>query len=397
MTATATTDPRRALQMRLAEGRRWTFDLLDPLDDEEMARQPHRIMSPLVWDLGHIGNYEELWLLRSLGDRSLTDPDLDTVYNPFDNPRWTRADLPILSRGEATEYIAEVRDKAMQLMTTADLIDGDPLLRDGFVYHLVAQHEAQHQETMLQALDLRGETSGSDADEVADADDPRLRIYLPATARRLRPAPAVDDTRTVVVPGGPFAFGAPDPAGLSPTAPPAAHDAAVAAYDNERPRHLIDVADFAVDVFPVTARRFAAFVEDGGYQNPAWWSERGREWLDAEGHTAPQGWHRGADGEWRIRRFNRTTLLDPRELAEHVTYFEAEAFAAWAGGRLPTEVGVGEGGGARPGHRRFATVPLGRCCAESDARQHRPDAVGAVVGRQLPRGRQRLRRTAPAR
>ena len=108
----------------------------------------------------------------------------------------------------------------MALMNTADLTDGDPLLRDGFVYHLVAQHEAQHQETMLQALDLRGETSGQDAEEVADADDPRLRIYLPATGRRLRPAPVVDDTATAVVPGGPFAFGAPDPADLSPTRAP---------------------------------------------------------------------------------------------------------------------------------------------------------------------------------
>ena len=72
MTAAAPTDPRRALQVRLAEGRRWTFDLLDPLDDEEMARQPHRIMSPLVWDLGHIGNYEELWFAQVPG-RPLTD------------------------------------------------------------------------------------------------------------------------------------------------------------------------------------------------------------------------------------------------------------------------------------------------------------------------------------
>ncbi|MEE8601830.1 SUMF1/EgtB/PvdO family nonheme iron enzyme [Euzebya tangerina] len=338
MTATDIHPLRRHLRQQLHAGRQWTFTLLDPLDDEEMARQPHRIMSPLVWDLGHIGNFEELWLLRGLGDHSLSDQRLDTVYNPFDNPRWTRADLPLLPRREATEYIAEVRGRALDLMADADLVDGDPLVRDGFVYHMVAQHEAQHQETMLQALDLRGETHGDDAEELADADDPRLRIYLPATRRVLRSARQVDDLQTVVVPAGPFALGAPDPADLAPSAPRAARDAAVAAYDNERPRRTVSVPGFAIDVFPVTARRFAAFVADHGYRNPDWWSERGREWLKTEGHTAPQGWYQTADGEWAIRRFNRVSALDPRELVEHVTFWEAEAFAAWAGGRLPTEV-----------------------------------------------------------
>src|SRR5918994_1370742 len=84
-----------------------------------------------------------------------TTPRYDDIYNPFDNPRWTRGDLPILARSEALEYLNEVRGDALALLEQTDLEPTAPLLRDGYVFEMVIQHEAQHQETMLQALDLR--------------------------------------------------------------------------------------------------------------------------------------------------------------------------------------------------------------------------------------------------
>ncbi|MGH8895934.1 MAG: DinB family protein, partial [Egibacteraceae bacterium] len=183
-----------ALAHALDEGRWWTHRLLDPLDDDAVHRQHHRIMSPLVWDLGHIGNFEELWLLRALGDRSHHDPDLDQVYNPFDNPRWTRADLPLLQRPEAHAYLADVRADALRLLRRTDLDPDAPLLAQGYVYNLVIQHEAQHQETMLQALDLREEA-------------PPYPLAAPVETAVL--ARAVDDAERVVIPGGPFWMGAP--------------------------------------------------------------------------------------------------------------------------------------------------------------------------------------------
>ncbi len=375
-----------ALKARLAaaldRGRRWTHRLLDPLDDDTMHRQFNRIMSPLVWDMGHIGNFEELWLLRALGDRSQHDPDLDRVYNPFDNPRWVRADLPLLRRPEAAAYTADIRADALRLLRATDLDPDEPLLADGFVYHMVVQHEAQHQETMLQALDLREHTGEDDAEEVTDGDDPRLGLYLPARARAVREPRPVDDTAVVVVPAGPFGFGAPDPGDLPPGTSPAAREAAVAAYDNERPLHTVDLPTFAIDTFPVTARRYAAFIADGGYQQDRWWSERGREWREETGHTAPQGWLRGADGEWLIRRFDHVAPLDPRELVEHVSFFEAEAFAAWAGGRLPTEqewekAATHDPAGGRPRPFPWGDSPPDHRRANIDRTLWGPSLVGA--------------------
>ena len=297
---------KQRIAARLDANRRETFRLLDPLDDDAVHRQDDPIMSPLVWDLGHVGNYEELWLLRTLGDTSFADDRLDQIYDAFDNPRWTRSQLPLLPRDDATRYIGEVRAAVRRTLRTLELDPAVPLLADGFVYNLVEQHEAQHQETMLQALDLR---------RVPEA-------YAPAAARRLPVHRDIDDTARVLVPAGPFQLGTDDAAGT---------------YDNERPAHRMDLDAFAIDVHPVTCRRYAAFIADGGYDRPELWSERGWQWRDETDHRAPQGWELDGGGQWRVRRFGYLELLDPRTPVEHVSFFEAEAFATWAGGRLPTE------------------------------------------------------------
>jgi iron(II)-dependent oxidoreductase len=298
---------KRALRDALDLIRGRTYGMTRPLSDDDLHRQFNELMSPIVWDMGHVANFEEYWLLRQIDGREPHDPDLDRVYNPFDNPRWVRADLPILDRTDATSYLDEVRGEAIDLMQRTPLDPEAGLLRDGYVWSMVAQHEAQHQETVLQALDLR--------------DD--LAPYVLAARRILPPgARDVHDTERVVVPGGPFLMGTDD---------------RTAAYDNERPRHRVEVDAFAVDRFPVTVRRFSEFVRAGGYDRPELWTEAGRAWLEESGHAAPQGWIPDVEGGWLVRRFGHVAPLDPREPVEHVNFHEAEAFAAWAGGRLPTE------------------------------------------------------------
>jgi iron(II)-dependent oxidoreductase len=308
--------------------------LVAPLDDDTMHRQHDPIMSPLVWDVGHVGNFEELWLLRELAGRPAHDPGLDRVYNPFENPRWVRADLEILQCAEAGAYLAEVRAEALEVLHTVDLGPDRPLLAGGYVYRMIVQHEAQHQETMLQTLDLRGASPA-----------PGAAPYAPAAARRL-PALArpVDDTERVLVEGGPFRMGTDDRS---------------SAYDNERPSHTVELPSFAIDRFPVTARRFAAFVDGGGYEHPELWSEEGRAWLEETGERAPQGWVASPDGGWRVRRFGHLEPLDPREPVQHVSFFEAEAFARWSGGRLPTEAEWEKAAAWDPAARRARTYPWG--------------------------------------
>ncbi len=280
--------------------------MMAPLGENVLHIQHNSIMSPLVWDLGHVGNFEEVWLLRELDGRPAHDLAYDEMYNPFDNPRWVRGDLPLLNRTDALEYINGVRGDVLEMLRGIDLDPGEPLLRDGFVFTMAIQHEAQHQETILQALDMRED----------------LAPYALASPRRVPAGRSVDDSETMVIPGGPFLFGT---------------NNSTEAYDNERPSHEVEVPTFAIDKYPVTNRRFAEFVDAGGYGRQEFWSDEGWDWRTGTEHEAPQGWTRQVGGGWLVRRFGHVVDLDPGEPVQHVSYHEAEAFARFSDARLPTE------------------------------------------------------------
>jgi iron(II)-dependent oxidoreductase len=232
----------------LEHARTRTLDVLAPFDDEELRRQVSPLMSPLCWDLAHIGHYEELWLLRELLGEAPTDPRYDDLYDAFRHPRRERAGLPILDPDAARAYVADVRARVLDSLARGG-VDGD-LSRDAFVY-------------------------GTD-------DEPW-------------------------------------------------------AYDNERPAHPVDIAPFRIDVTPVTNAAYRAFVDDGGYRDARLWSPVGWTWRQEARLEHPEGWHHEGDRSWSVRRFGHRGDLVPHEPVEHVCWYEAEAFATWAGKRLPTE------------------------------------------------------------
>jgi iron(II)-dependent oxidoreductase len=296
-------DLRSLAAWHLEHARDGTTALLAPLDDAELARPVSPLMSPLVWDLAHIAHYEELWLLRALGHAVPTDPRLDDLYDAFRHPRRERAQLPILTPPEARAYSAEVRGRVLDALDHVDLDDG-PLTGDAFVYGMVAQHEHQHDETMLATIQLMENFAHPDADG-----------WRPTDVEK-------DGAGVVEVPGGTFAIGTDEHAWV---------------YDNERPRHQVELAPFRIDRTPVTNRQYRAFVDDGGYDDSRLWSEAGWEWRQDAAIEAPQFWQREGDGEWSRRRYGRREDLPPDEPVQHVCWHEANAFATWRGARLPTE------------------------------------------------------------
>jgi iron(II)-dependent oxidoreductase len=265
-------------------------------------------MSPLVWDLAHVGHYEELWLLRNIIGASPTDERFDDIYDAFKHPRRDRPSLPILGPTEARAFVASVRSRVLDVLPSLDLAGGDLLLRDGFVYGMVIQHEHQHDETMLATIQLMDDFAHPDAAGWRpDAVDP---------------ADAVDaGAGTVDVAGGPFLMGTDD----------------AWAYDNERPRHQVEVAPFRIDRTPVTNGQYRAFVEDGGYDDARLWGDDGWAWREETGAESPQFWRREGNGDWSRRRYGRWEALPAGEPVQHVCWHEADAFARWRGARLPTE------------------------------------------------------------
>jgi len=289
----------------LEAARRRSLDLLAPLSDGDLVRQHSPIMSPLVWDLAHVGNFEELWLVREVGGRAALDPSLDDVYDAFRHPRPNRPSLPLLGPDAARSYLAEVRGRALDVLDRTDLDPADPLVGGGFVHGMVVQHEHQHDETMLATLQLM------------DGDGYRPRALAPPPAPTSPPEPV-----QVTVPAGPFQMGT---------------DTDPRAYDNERPAHLLDLPAFGIDTAPVTNRRYAEFVADGGYHEPRWWTEQGWAWRCRDDVEHPQFWIREGGGTWSRLRFGWREDLPPDQPVQHVCWYEADAFARWAGKRLPTE------------------------------------------------------------
>jgi iron(II)-dependent oxidoreductase len=324
------------------------------LSDDDLRRQHSPIMSPLVWDLAHIGNYEQLWLLCAAAGVEPDRPELDDLYDAFRHPRVERPQLPILGPADARSYIGGIRSRALDVLDTIDLDGGGDLLSGGLVYGMVVQHEHQHDETMLATLNLR--TGDPVLDEPAD--------QLGASPRRI----AV--SAETLIPGGACTIGtSSDPW----------------AYDNERPVHRVDLPAYWIDTLPVTNGAYADFLADGGYQQDRWWLPEGRAWLRESRAIAPLGWTREG-GAWLRKRFGRFEEVPPDEPVQHVCWYEADAYARWAGKRLPTEQEWEKAASWDPvaGYaRRFPwgdelPAPQHAALSYSDAGALRPAPVGAL-------------------
>jgi gamma-glutamyl hercynylcysteine S-oxide synthase len=298
--------PKAQLAAGLAEARARTLGLLQPVPDADLVRQHSPLMSPLVWDLAHIGFFEELWLLRRIGGEP---PLLDRgeLYDAFRHGRAERAELPLLTPAEARDYVDRVRERALAVLERTELDPAEPLLRDGYVFAMIAQHEHQHAETVLATLNLR------EVEYPFDEPPPPPPAPLGVSERRVE--------------GGSFSIGTDDRS---------------RAYDNERTQHEVDVPAYWIDTAPVTNGSYLAFVEDGG--------------------EAPEFWDREGDGSWSRTRLGRREPLPLDEPVQHVSWHQADAFARWAGRRLPTEAEWEKAAqGARLGNlaQRFGPTPAG--------------------------------------
>ncbi|MEO8335715.1 MAG: ergothioneine biosynthesis protein EgtB [bacterium] len=313
MTTTATsptlasraTDPvRRAFDL-LERARQHTLAIIAPLTDEDVSLQHDPLMSPILWDLGHIAAFEKLWLLQNL-DGPIEFSEMPGTYNPFEHPRSTRGALPLPTLEGQREELARVRRAVLARLDAESFDANDPLRRDAYVVRMVAQHERQHQETILQTLQLKqGE---------------------PYAAPRAFPLPAgtAPDMNGAMVrfAGGRVHIGTDDRS---------------ESYDNERPMHEVNVDAFDVDVTPVTNGAYRAFVDNGGYDIRQYWSEAGWAWRTESGARAPKHWAQDSMGQWTTRSMDRVERIDPLLPVCHVCFYEADAFARSLGKRLPTE------------------------------------------------------------
>jgi iron(II)-dependent oxidoreductase len=280
-----TSASKAAIAELLAEARRCTLELIEPLDDEQLNRVYSPILSPLAWDLGHIANFEELWLVQTIADREPMHGELGRFYDAIENPRKTRGELPILRDAELRSYMADVRERTLEVLDAVEIGPDveDPLLREGFVYEMLLAHEHQHNETMLQLL------------QMVPGYEPPQPVGTVAMA--------LGGPEIVAIAGGIHEIGA---------------AAKGFAYDNERRRHQVELADFEIDRTAVANSSYMKFMEETGAQ-------------------APMYWERDGEGGWLSAAMGRRVPIEPDHPVIHVSWEQADAFARWAGKRLPSE------------------------------------------------------------
>ncbi|MCA1731236.1 MAG: SUMF1/EgtB/PvdO family nonheme iron enzyme, partial [Actinobacteria bacterium] len=229
------------------------------------------------------------------------------LYDMYDaslHPREERPSLELLNREDADRYLDAVRKAVLQTLKDANFDGDDPLLKDGFVYNMILQHEAQHNETMLQTLQLKK----------GEGYKPEVQIELPK-------GEALKE-EMVHVSGGEFVTGTDDHAW---------------ALDNEHNVHVVDLPNFLIDATPVTNEAYLRFVEDGGYEREELWEPAGWEYIKEESITSPKHWYQPEPHSWWTERFGFDEPLNPAAPVVHVSWYEADAYARWADKRLPTE------------------------------------------------------------
>jgi iron(II)-dependent oxidoreductase len=292
------------ISMQLADARERTLALIAPLTDDDLSRQHDPLMGPIVWDIGHIGHFEELWLTQNL-DGEIRFAEMPGTYNPFENPRRLRGTLEYPARQEMLDLLAGIRARVIERIDSVDFESGNALVQGGYVYAMILQHEYQHNETMLQTCQLKRGAPYA-APRGWNVPEPTLNIERGSMVRFA---------------GGEAFVGT--------------HDR-TEAYDNERPQHIVRLRPFLIDVAPVSNGEFLTFIDAGGYVKRELWSDAGWSWLQEAGVDAPKYWYR-EDGEWHTRSMDRSGPVDPRRPVCHVSFHEADAYARWAGKRLPNE------------------------------------------------------------
>ena len=286
-----------------------TLELFDVVAAEEHLHQsPGGGFRPIIWHLAHIGVFEAYWILQQVKGDAAPDARYERIFDPIATPRENSVHLP--TRREMEDYLARVRRGMLTYLEESNFDESaSPLLRDNYIFHLVLEHERQHQETLAYLLHML---------DPARKRQPLLHGEQPVPA-----SPSVAARDMVTIPAGEFQMGAPWK---------------MFVYDNELPAHTRFVPEFKIDRLPTTNEEYAHFIREGGYERREWWSAEGWEWRERENWTCPLYWSPGVEaGQWRARTMFGEDEIKPQHPVAGVSWHEAEAYARFINKRLPTE------------------------------------------------------------
>ncbi len=307
----------------LQDARQRELELIAGLTGSQLLGPRLKSIEPPIWELGHVGWFQERWILRNLDGAPPVRPDADALYDSFKIPNSARWDLHFPGLEETQAYIDEV------LRRTVRRLEGrEPSPGEVYFYRLAIFHEDMHGETLMRIRQTLAypapQLPTSSVNQAALEIDPDYEPY---------------DVR---IPGGVYQLGA------TPDLP--------FVFDNEKWSHPVQLEEFRISSTPVTNFEYQAFVAAGGYRERSLWSDEGWEWVTQSGLDHPVYWSRQSDGGWLRRYFDSDRPLKLYDPVVHVNWYEANAYCAWAGRRLPTEAEWELAASGEPTGRGFGEV-----------------------------------------
>ena len=283
-----------------------TVQVVSGLQDEECRRQYHPDLSPLSWHAAHMAFIESYWVQEVvLANSRYTEP-LKTLYFPECYPKMKRSQM-VPPREEVLTYIKEEQNRNFDsLGNLCTRAHAHPLLKNGYLLRFLVQHYHQHLETIQQILQQRALTRSWP--------EPKTPSDL---------APVEPQRPDYLFAGGQVEIG---------------NDGSTDAYDNELQRHSVEIPSFTLSSRPVTNAEYLGFMQKQGYRTRRYWSDVGWNWLMQVAPPAPHHWRQDATGSWYALTPGGAKAIIGSATVYGVSYYEAQAYAAYAGCRLPTEI-----------------------------------------------------------
>ena len=278
-----------------------SLELISGLSDDQLMGPRLGIVNPFLWEIGHVAWFHENFVLRGLDGHAPMIGNADSLYDSSAVAHDTRWDLPLPDLAATLRYTEDVRDLLLARIDRDDMSSE----QESYYHQLTVFHEDMHDEAFIYMRQTLG-----------------YRLPLLTGAAAGPPPDAGPLPGDVAVPGGVHMLGG---------EPGDAY-----AMDNEQWGHGYELAPFRIARAAVTNEEFAAFVDDGAYDNEALWSPQGWGWCNHAEAEHPVYWLRDGAG-WSQRAFDRDAPLRPHAPVIHVNWFEADAWCRWAGRRLPTE------------------------------------------------------------
>lgn len=286
----------------LKDARKRTLELIEGLDQRQIIGPKLDIVNPLLWEIGHTAYFHELWTLRYMDGAAPFLENADELYDSISIAHEDRWNLPLLSLDDTRAYMQQVLDAEINRLKNKEVTALDLYLTRYAVFH-----EDMHTEAYTYSRRT-------------------LNYPAPVFANTM----LVDENYDtgplegdVEISGGRFFLGANEDSDFC--------------FDNEKWQHPVNIETFSIAKAATSYQQYAAFVDDGGYQDPQYWDQEGWNWLQENDLHAPDGWKKDANGNWLIREFDQWKPMRAHAAVIHISWYEASAWCHWAKRRLPSE------------------------------------------------------------